>query len=75
MSLKKGFIKQAFPFSAIPKHKFYLGIAIGVLQVAVVYFLSCFIREALRWGPSTMVGEPWLLSDEERQFYNLFLWF
>ncbi|MEZ4887269.1 MAG: hypothetical protein R3E32_21230 [Chitinophagales bacterium] len=72
MPLKKGFIRPFFPFTAIPKYKFWLGIVIGALQIIVIYFLATYIRETLRWGLSITIGDPWLFSEEERQFYNFF---
>ena len=72
MPLHKNFIKPPFRLSVIPKYKFWLGVSIGILQAVTVYLLATYIREALRWESSKIMGDPWLFSEEERQFYNFF---
>lgn len=69
MSLQKGFLSTRVPPS-IPKHRYVIGIIIGLCLAFSFYSLQYMARETLRWN-SISDGDLWFLSDSEVNFYNL----
>ena len=69
MSIQKGFLSTQLPPS-IPKHRYVLGIIIGLCFAFSLYSLQYMARETLRLN-SISEDDLWFLSDSEVSFYNL----
>jgi len=69
MSLTKGFLQSKLT-RPIPKHKYLVGIILGLLMAISLYSLQYMSRESIRLF-SISEDDLWLLTDSEVQFYNL----
>jgi hypothetical protein len=68
--IEKGFLKPSLTISNIGKKQFWIGLIIGLFFAFLINHFFILSREALR--SITFVRDPYILSNKEFRFYDLF---
>lgn len=69
--LKRGFLKSSISIEKIGSHRFWPGIAMGLIMAVVLSVMFNHWREALRFT-SSFFGDLITLNAGDQQFYNFF---
>ena len=72
MKFKRRFFDSTLNFKHISKERLILGIIIGLVAAFTIYSFSYVLRETFRLSSVPFDGRPNIISEANRNFYNIF---